>query len=621
MIKLTIVGQTLSIVTSKVVAGTHSYLEVEGSFRTPDWRELRKWVHFIKGEYNYVLPMHEDRIGAEQHLDLTEGTWEVYVHGNYLEDDEVTERVTTGIEYLYVEGPHDGHPFPPLTPDFEEVLANEVEEAIDIAQSVRDDADAGKFDGATFLPTVSEEGIISWTNDQEKPNPEPRNIKGPKGDVGDTTVQVSVEEPTDPRINVWINPQGMAGKVIVSFELISGSHQPGTFDNYLITFHDGTTLAVPVYNGADGEGTGDMLKSTYDPNNISQDIFAYADEAAGDVVDTTGVTGLLKGSGGAIVPAVAGTDYQTPITIDEAMSGSSTNPVQNNIIKAYVDNNASKIFLCTYGTTTFAEISTALANGKVPILRDTYYGYAIPLNETIVQDGVHYHVFTSTVVLPTTNYLDPIEINYVRVNENNQWTAGRNRRIITTYEVDAVLSSTSENPVQNKIIKQALDGKQNTLTIDNALSGSSTNPVQNKIIKQALDGKASTESIPTALKSPYALTITYNGVATNYDGSQAKSVNITGGGGGALVIRTIETTVTLSNGTNTYIFTAPTVSGYQPAGIISWMIADALATLLSASPHASGSSLTANSIACDIKYERSSPSPTAAIFHVIYKPA
>lgn len=36
--------------------------------------------------------------------------------------------------------------------------------------------------GATFIPSVSEEGIISWTNDGDLPNPDPMSIKGPKGD-------------------------------------------------------------------------------------------------------------------------------------------------------------------------------------------------------------------------------------------------------------------------------------------------------------------------------------------------------------------------------------------------------------------------------------------------------
>ena len=40
-------------------------------------------------------------------------------------------------------------------------------------------------DGATFIPSVSADGIISWTNDKDLPNPEPVNIKGAKGDKGD----------------------------------------------------------------------------------------------------------------------------------------------------------------------------------------------------------------------------------------------------------------------------------------------------------------------------------------------------------------------------------------------------------------------------------------------------
>ena len=35
--------------------------------------------------------------------------------------------------------------------------------------------------GATFTPAVSADGIISWTNDRELPNPEPVNIKGADG--------------------------------------------------------------------------------------------------------------------------------------------------------------------------------------------------------------------------------------------------------------------------------------------------------------------------------------------------------------------------------------------------------------------------------------------------------
>ena len=39
--------------------------------------------------------------------------------------------------------------------------------------------------GATFTPSVSTEGVISWTNDKNLPNPDPVNIKGPQGQPGE----------------------------------------------------------------------------------------------------------------------------------------------------------------------------------------------------------------------------------------------------------------------------------------------------------------------------------------------------------------------------------------------------------------------------------------------------
>ena len=48
-------------------------------------------------------------------------------------------------------------------------------------------------DGTTFTPTVSEDGVLSWTNDGGKVNPEPVNIKGsPGADGADGELRVNV---------------------------------------------------------------------------------------------------------------------------------------------------------------------------------------------------------------------------------------------------------------------------------------------------------------------------------------------------------------------------------------------------------------------------------------------
>jgi len=84
----------------------------------------------------------------------------------------------------------------------------------------------------------------------------------------------------------------------------------------------------------------------------------------------------------------------------------------------------------------------------------------------------------------------------------------------TKYTIDSTLSSTSTNPVQNKAVYTALAGKQDKLTagtgisisgntisctvsggsggnitVDSTMSSTSTNPVQNKVIYTALQNK------------------------------------------------------------------------------------------------------------------------------------
>lgn len=52
------------------------------------------------------------------------------------------------------------------------------------------DGSPGK-DGTTFTPSVDSEGNLSFTNDGGLPNPEPVNIKGPKGDDGEGIPEIT----------------------------------------------------------------------------------------------------------------------------------------------------------------------------------------------------------------------------------------------------------------------------------------------------------------------------------------------------------------------------------------------------------------------------------------------
>lgn len=141
-----------------------------------------------------------------------------------------------------------------------------------------------------------------------------------------------------------------------------------------------------------------------------------------------------------------------------------------------------------------------------------------------IKDGNH-----MTFTFVASNYATASEKMLVRVIElsaNVNTTAWKYAEkefelpITGSFTVDDALSDTSTNPVQNKIVKAALDGKASTAVasrtanglmstsdyikllgiedgatntvVDAELNANSTNPVQNKAVKTALDGKAST---------------------------------------------------------------------------------------------------------------------------------
>lgn len=187
MIKFIVVGQQLKIATPIVVSDSHNYQTASADFRGEDWQldGLTKWAHFTLDGTTYDVPFHNDEITADQTLDLTAGLWEVYLTGHVVEEGGVTVRITTSTALLKVEAVQSANPFPPITPDFGETVAAEAAHAVDIALSVRKDADDGVLNGATFIPHVSvATGMLSWTNDKEFDNPDPVRVIGPEGPTG-----------------------------------------------------------------------------------------------------------------------------------------------------------------------------------------------------------------------------------------------------------------------------------------------------------------------------------------------------------------------------------------------------------------------------------------------------
>lgn len=90
------------------------------------------------------------------------------------------------------------------------------------------DGSGGGSDGATFTPSVSDEGVISWTNDKDLPNPDPVDIKGDTG------------------------PAGADGVGIQSVDQTTTSTEDGGTNVITVTKTDGTSSTFSVRNGGKG---------------------------------------------------------------------------------------------------------------------------------------------------------------------------------------------------------------------------------------------------------------------------------------------------------------------------------------------------------------------------------
>lgn len=91
---------------------------------------------------------------------------------------------------------------------------------------------------------------------------------------------------------------------------------------------------------------------------------------------------------------------------------------------------------------------------------------------------------------------------------------------ITRADVDATLSGTSVNPVQNKTIKDALNGKQDALTFDTEPTEGSPRPVKSGGIYTALAGKQGTLTFDETPTADSANPVKSGGVYTALDGKQ-----------------------------------------------------------------------------------------------------
>ncbi len=130
--------------------------------------------------------------------------------------------------------------------------------------------DAGPY----FLPSVSAEGVLSWTNSGGLENPSPANIRGPQGEQGEQGPQgetgaTGAQGPqgeTGPQ-----GPKGDTGEQGPQGEAGPRGEQGTPGVSPTVTVSKAGQVTTVTFHTAEGDveaeirdGTGDMLKATYD---------------------------------------------------------------------------------------------------------------------------------------------------------------------------------------------------------------------------------------------------------------------------------------------------------------------------------------------------------------------
>lgn len=148
MIEFYVSGQSLKFFTPVVAADSLNYLTAKVNFADAEWDGYSKWLHFRQdedlGADTYDLQLNEDNeITAEQKLNLTIGQWEIYLTGT-----KGTSRLTTVPVILTVKesGLIDA-PLHELPMSVAEQVDYNAQQALLLARTVKDMADAGDFDG------------------------------------------------------------------------------------------------------------------------------------------------------------------------------------------------------------------------------------------------------------------------------------------------------------------------------------------------------------------------------------------------------------------------------------------------------------------------------------------
>lgn len=490
--------------------------------------------------------------------------------------------------------------------------ADEAETYKDNAKTYMDNAKNYSENVNVFTPSVSTSGVLSWTNKAGLDNPPSVNIKGDKGNTGTAaTIKVGTVTTGASGSNASVTNSGTASNVVLDFVLPKGKDgadggvtvddtlsatstnpvqnkviktaldnravlddtntftSPNRFDDiYMqnginsLKWYDGSPNFVVGYiNSKNYTGNAaTAAKATSDSaGNVITETYAKKADVSGVVKSVNGVS---PDSSGNVTITVSGGD--TNITVDDELSATSTNPVQNKAIYTALNNKlgVNDTARYAYMDSTGYVISSTYVRSVNGVTPDSYGNVAITASggsgTNITVDSALSSTSTNPVqnrVIYTalTNKLDKTGTALKATKDD----AGNT--ISTTYakktDISGMVKSVNgTKPDASGNVSIAVSGGSN-VTVDTTLSATSTNAIQNKAVYAALSDKLDKSDVAIGAQRALQdgdgniISLTYvksvNGTKPDSNGNV--SISTSGGDGGGASTSTQNTWTALQN--------------------------------------------------------------------------
>lgn len=443
--------------------------------------------------------------------------------------------------------------------------ANEAKSYRDAASTYATNAKNYSENVNVFVPSVSTDGILSWSNKAGLTNPPSVNIKGKDGADGGVTVDDALSDTSTNAIQNKVVKAALDNRAILDDANTFTS--PNKFDD--IYMADGMS-SLKWYNGSPNfvvasinseRYTGEAntaKKATKDGDgNIITDTYATKTEFNSCVKTVNNVAPDTNGNVNITVSGGGGSN----ITVDTALSSTSTNAIANKAVYSALSDKLGK-------TETAYAATKATQDGAGSVITDTYAkktdvsGMVKSVNNTkpdsngnvtITVSGGGSNVTVDTTLSSTSTNAIANKAVYDALNKKLDKTGtvyeatkatqdGYGNVIATTYarKVDLygyVKSVNNVTPDDNGNVTITVSSGSD-ITVDEELSSTSTNAIANKAVYTALQSKlGKNDSVASATKATQdsegnTIATTYvkfiNGIAPDTSGN----VNVNADGGG-----------------------------------------------------------------------------------------